>query len=338
MIVLSELNRSYWEDPARYLHFTKLTEGCADVFFFAGLFDYAVIPHLSGKPIWCLEFEEPNRYFLDGLLRPFEQVQDRIDRIFTICPYTAEWLNEREGSDRRVPVYFPFAARHVPEPQEKTFDVIYTGHVWSGVLEFVAPMAAHQYCLVSRRVGSDLDDMITHEDVGYFEKLRLIARSRVAVVHNLLFPNKKHIAHVKRLPGADRNKAFSQIFQRRDVSDPVVPQLKSRLFEAAFCRTLILCARDDWNVAERYFEPEQEFLYYRRGALEETLNQVLSDWGRYEGVIERAFQRAISQYTTEAFTRSYLVGSSGSRPPAGKVSPLKRRTGLKGAVTRLLAR
>ena len=55
------------------------------------------------------------------------------------------------------------------------------------------------------------------------------------------------------------------------------------MFEAAFCRSLILCRRDRWNVIERFFEPGEEFVYYEEGKLTETLGRVLADFGAYHG-------------------------------------------------------
>ena len=57
---------------------------------------------------------------------------------------------------------------------------------------------------------------------------------------------------------------------------------------------------------ERFFDPGEEFVYYEEGPLRETLGRVLADFGAYQRVIDRAFERAREQYTTEAFVDRYL--------------------------------
>lgn len=326
MIVLSEPSLNYEDDPTRHFDFSTFSETTADVVFIACYINHELLSVVSGKPIWCLDLEEPNKFFSKAMLEHNQQVDRRLDRIFSICPYTCDWLNRREGSDRRVPVFFPFPGRSIPDRQAKDFDVIYTGHVWPALREFVEPMLRHRYCLVSRRLGNDLDRHITHHTASYRKKLDLIARSRVAVIHNLLFPSEKHVRQVRQLPEASDNVAFSQLFAPQPPDVPVVPQLKSRLFEAAFCRSLILCARDDWNVVERYFEPESEFVYFRRGELAETLDRVLSNFGRYEEVVENAFRRASAEYTTEMFAKRYLQARQDATTATG-TAPANARKG-----------
>ena len=110
------------------------------------------------------------------------------------------------------------------------------------------------------------------------------------------------------------NKAFADIptgfmrLAKRLLTGPEieVPQLKSRIFEAAFCRSLILCKKDNFNVIEKYFMPGEEFVYYEEGRLVETVNKVLTNYDAYLSVIENAYNRAVKQYTTNAFFEKYL--------------------------------
>jgi spore maturation protein CgeB len=112
--------------------------------------------------------------------------------------------------------------------------------------------------------------------------------------------------------GWENNHAFSlvprphQLWQRLTKRNVVVPQLKSRVFEAAFGRSLILCKRDPFNVIERYFEPGKEFVYYDEGRFKETVKEILANYQNYEPIIERAYKRAIENYTTAKFVENYL--------------------------------
>jgi hypothetical protein len=75
-----------------------------------------------------------------------------------------------------------------------------------------------------------------------------MSKSKIAVVHNVLFTTQGYLDNAKKIySDAMDCKAYSH------VNIGLAPQLKSRLIEAAFCRTLILCRRDPWNLVERYF-------------------------------------------------------------------------------------
>ena len=165
-----------------------------------------------------------------------------------------------------------------------------------------------------RLVSNSGHDLVTNRGVGYEEKLGLISQSRITLTHNLLYPTVRHVLNVWKYPEWFANKAFSDIprgaigLVKRLLMGPEieVPQLKSRIFEAAFCRSLILCKKDNFNVIEKYFTPGEEFVYYDEGRLVETVNKILANYDAYLPVIDRAYKRAAEQYTTAAFFEKYL--------------------------------
>ena len=80
-----------------------------------------------------------------------------------------------------------------------------------------------------------------------------------------------------------------------------MPQFKTRMHEAAFSRTLNLVMRDSWNIAEQYYEPETEFIYFDNAQdLERKINDIINNWSDYNDMIGRAYTKSL-QYTTENF-------------------------------------
>jgi hypothetical protein len=309
MRILAEGTKTYPDDPARHFGFGRFAERAGDIWLAAGHFDFETVRSLAGERIVYLDLEEPNRFFSPDPAFNRQAYEDAFHHVYTLCPYTAAWLNGRQGSPRRTPVFFPFNERFIPERSEKAFDVIYTGHlVAPAVSRLVDAIAPFNYRLVSQ---SD-DPRVTDRSASYVQKLDLIARSRVTVVQNLLFLRPGHVKAVKATEGWEENEAFADIVRAIEAGDEatveevVAPQIKSRVFEAAFCRSLILCRRDRWNVIERFFEPGEEFVYYEEGKLTETLQGILADFGAFHAVIDRAFERAGAEYTTEAFVEQYL--------------------------------
>ena len=85
------------------------------------------------------------------------------------------------------------------------------------------------------------------------------------------------------------------------------PQIKTRPFEAAFCKSLILCKKDQWNIIEEWFEPNTEFLYYEdSNDLYHIIRKALDNYSDYQDIIERAHTKALNNYTTRHFINKFL--------------------------------
>lgn len=308
MRIFSGRTLSYPEDPTRYFNFARFEGDAADFILCEGYVDFRDLASMQDSKIVYLEFDEPNRFLSSDPLFNHVEYEDCLYRVFTICPFTADWLNSKYGN-KRTPVFFPFNEQYIPSSSGKAFDVIYTGHILSdSILSIASAISNFNY----RFVSNSKHELVTNHCVSYLEKLYLVSKSRIAVVHNLLYPNKDHISNIIRMEDYQENKAFGMIMSSRSSWNPLkrrgilVPHLKSRLFEAAFCRSLIVCRRDPWNLVERFFRPEREFVYYEPGRLEVTIRAILDDYRAYEETVERAFERAVREYTTEAFFNRYL--------------------------------
>jgi hypothetical protein len=149
------------------------------------------------------------------------------------------------------------------------------------------------------------DLLITNKGCSYKDKLNLISQSKITIVYNLIDSNKGHITRLSKLPGIKSNKSFKKVFYNNP--DMFVPQIKSRLFEAAFCKSLILCRKDQWNLIENFFEKDKEFVYYNdERELNAKIKEILFNYDKYKLIIDNAYKRAIRDYTTEAFYNRYL--------------------------------
>jgi hypothetical protein len=319
MEVLRRSAHGYAQDPTKNLGFEKYNgQGNPEVALIVAAFEKIAcwdslglseieLERVKKKKVVRLEFEEPNKFFIG---EDFNTYDNDFYKVFTLCPYTSEYLNKQEGLNKRVPIFFPFNGQHIPPQIEKKFDIIYTGHLHpKPIHRDVKIISRFNYRLVS----NSNDPLVTDRGVGYEEKIKLISESKITLVHNLLYPTFRHLRNIWKYPQWQSNKAFSQLptplrmarFFTRNASMSV-PQLKSRVFEAAFSRSLILCKRDPFNIIESFFEPGKEFVYYEEGKLAETVAQILQSYDKYQPVIERAFERAQKEYTTEAFFNKFL--------------------------------
>ncbi len=321
MEILKRGDHGYSQDPTKNFGFERFDgQGDSDVVLIVAAFEQLAgcwdqydlsdqeLKRIKSKKVIRLEFEEPNKFFRG---ENFDFYDYSFHKVFTLCPYTAEYLNNLQGAKRRIPIFFPFSKESIPEIRNKDIDIIYTGHIIAKpIYKDIKIISNFNYRLVS----NSKNKLVTDFGVSYQEKIDLISRSKVTLVHNLLYPTFQHLKEVWKYPDWHNNLAFKclpqpsswiKFFLSRKTM--LVPQLKSRVFEAAFSRSLILCKRDPFNVIENFFEPGEEFIYFEEGELKEKLEDILLNYKKYLPIIEKAYVKAVNLYTTEEFFNRYLV-------------------------------
>jgi spore maturation protein CgeB len=260
--VVRNFEANYPEDPIRFFNFEDYNEDTKDCILFIGAHPHNSISNPNNLPKYFLSTEEQT-WDLDSTDRyvPF------VEKIFTICDPKFTNRAKREFS------FFPTNQKMLPTTFDKEYDVIYTGYAnATHVSDLLGVIRNYNYVYAS--FGST-NPFVTHTNVTYTDKLSLISKSKITVVHNLNGNN--------------------------------TPQLKSRPFEAALCKSLILCKKDDWNFIETWYEEGKEFLYYTDGNdLKEKIDEVLSNYSSYQEIINNAYQRSIENYTTEAFVNKHF--------------------------------
>jgi glycosyl transferase family 1 len=240
-----------------------------------------------------LELEEPNRFFVDVDWFNHFEFDKRFSKVLSICPYTTKWLNETHSANHTY-VFMPIC--YQPQENEKTYDIIYAGHIYPGEIETdVSVLKDFHYKVVS----NTNHPLTTNRSATHEEKLKLISQSKITLVHNLLYPTEEHIRKVRAITNYQDNEAFAMLDRG------IVPQIKVRALEAAQCKSLILCQRDPWNVIENYFEPDKEFIYYDKTNAKEQILHILAHYEDYLSVIENAYIK-VQNYTTTAFFNQYL--------------------------------
>ena len=136
----------------------------------------------------------------------------------------------------------------------------------------------------------------TDKDLKFKEKINLVAKTKVSICYNLVHIDPKHITAINSYNRWQENEALSQVGKWN-----VKPQFKTRMHEAAISRTLNLVLKDDWNIAERYYKPDEDFIYFEnKKDLKSKLDDILNNWEDYENMIENAYNKAMN-YTTEKF-------------------------------------
>lgn len=269
MPIYTNLNLNYHEDPARYYGFEKYENLISNVDLFFGASQHGNITKPSSNTKILFATEEQINE-LDPLycIGNIHHYETYVDEILSISPL----CHTRSTPLKRQFVFQPFDPEFEPENKIKIWDIIYTGYArLSHVEHIVDTISKFNYRFVSFNHHRS-----TNQNVSYKEKLQLVANSKISVVHNI-------------------------------VAD-VIPQLKTRPFEAAFCKTLILCRYDKYKTLEKWFTPDEDFIYYNEDKnLESIIQNILDNYDQYQFMIENAYNKAHKEYTTEQFVKKYLI-------------------------------
>lgn len=287
-------------------YISKLDLKNTDILICEGNFDRGIFKYLKPEcKLVTFEAEHPNGFAVPG--RDFFEREKELHhfahKIYTICPFSAEWLNKIWGGNKYSSIFFPIDVDLMPvvDSLDKCFDVIYTGNASREAFSFLEKIFKFNYAWISGVNATG----VTHLGVSYLEKLKLVASSRISIVHNRMPLNDVASRMIRSWPKWDLNEAFRDINSIENrIYFPELPQIKSRVFEAALCGSLILCLRDKWNIIERFFKPNVDFLYYDLDSdLEVLISDILTNYDQYFPLIENAQRKVVELYSTEEFVK-----------------------------------
>lgn len=280
MIVDTDFRSNYPDDPVRHFHFESDGQG--------PVFKYGIHKPVTPIDIYlCLE--EP-------IVTPGEDLLTwgpLCKKILTLCPFTTEWIKKEMGIPAQC-VFFPTNPKYLPVNFEKKYDLIYCGNLSDETIRLLE--IASKICKICV-VSMSPHHLVTHSNVSYIEKLNLIAQSKICMVHNIAWCSDYAVHNIVGFAGYNNNPAYRLV-----KSHKILPQIKSRTFEAAFGKSLILSRNDPWNLIDMYFS--NQYIGYDVSSFAEILQHALSQDNNH--MIENAYQMAINNYTTDHFKERFL--------------------------------
>ena len=317
MLIVSDFTGDYKDGYNTSLNIEQYSSEDSDTVFFYGIqcgIDKKNIQRYKDYrrkillDLWspCQFFVEPNHF---SILEDF-------DEVYTICPYTADWTNAQLGRKLMKYCFYPVTpetispqatvgsikkllldrfnightSSHASEPSglKKTHDVCYVGGLYSPEHHLMIDIISkYRYVFVTQ----NREKKATHRRLTNAEKINQVAKCKIGICFNKLYPTASHVASVKSYADWQNNRAFDCL------SDPIsiAPQIKTRLHELALCKTLILCHRDPWNLVEDYYEPGKEFIYFDNiEDLETLIPEILANYDAYQSVIDNAYRKVMN--------------------------------------------
>jgi len=301
----------YWCDHLRTYEFDEINFKSKIILYF-GNPKLKFLDKLSKRKKVYVDFEEPNRLaFYSSSSKNLDlwkggNYDCQFDKIFSICPYTSEWFNDLNNNKKREAIFHPTNENLIYKKNnlKKDIDVIYTGNIHGLKKDILATMLEPITKFNYRIVSSFGDNkMVTDKNISNEKKFELIARSKISVIHQLLFPDRNLIEKFLKIKDIRKNKAFEHI------DDGIIPQMKSRPFEAAWSKTLILIKKDPFNVIENYFEPNKHFLYFEEHELEKKIKYIINNYEDFRHITGAAYTHVKENYSRTKFLEKVSLSS-----------------------------
>ncbi len=243
-----------------------------------------------------------NKYFINTaqpceIINGYSDIekQEYFDKVYTICPYTPVVINDE--NKKFEPICFPYNEKYFEKYNninylDKTYDVIYYGQIHNEIYtNLINSITKFNYRLCAPSIDTfvryNQHKKITNLGINSLEKWDLLSRCKISVGFNLIFINDIHIKNLKNIPNINSFKNIDSVYNKK-----IMPQMKTRMVEAALTKTLMLIYKDEWNVIENWFEPNVDFLYWETfEELEKMMGEILSNYNNYWYIVENAHKK-----------------------------------------------
>ena len=323
MKVIQDLSDNYPDDVNHYTKFSEMGDDSKEEVLFVDLGavsnPFFRHEHRNYKRKVALVWEQPCAWTSGrgDSMSVSGDFEDYYDEYYTICPYSADWLNEHfHGREKFKLAIVPYNINDTPQKEyEKEFDVIYWGNIHCldhlHMLEAMRSFKSNFYTVHPAhwtvKMSKDSFHRYANQISGISEPRRnmweILRKTKIFVMTNTIPLTEAHIKSITSMPKWNKNEAFSNLEQM------IAPQMKTRSIEAAFNKTLSLVKKDPWNVIEHFFEPGVDFLYYESNEqLAPMIQEITENWDDYKHIVDNAYEKAVNNYTSQQMYKMISEG------------------------------
>jgi hypothetical protein len=225
------------------------------------------------------------------------------DKVYTICPYTSK-IFDFEKESKFIPICFPFNEKYFKKydnitKENKKYDVIYYGQIHSPMYKnLIDTISKFNYRISCNDILTyekyNLSSKITNLGLSSRQKWDLLSECKICVGFNLIFISDNHINNLKQINNINNFEKIDKIYEKK-----MMPQMKTRMIESALTKTLMLIYKDDWNVIENWFTPNEDFIYFENFEdLEEKISNITKNFSDYWWIIENA-NKKVKEYSLD---------------------------------------
>lgn len=278
----------------------KLSDETSDIAFFNGvefIYDKNLREMHKDYTRRCLFAHWSPCEFMNELNEFHFEAYDFFTEVYCVCPFTCKFMNEYFGYEKFK--YVPYLYTNHTPMQFGEYDSVCS---WFGSIHGndhihaidVISKFPHKFITSQQNTWMRHQyefNKCTHVNVSTDEKLHLVSRTKSSLTINKLYksPSTVNNSKYKNLTLG----AYNQWHKGQ------LPQFKVRTHEIATCKSLILALKDDWNLIEDFYTPDEHFIYFENfNQLEEILHDVDKNFEDYTHIIENAFEQ-VQNYTVE---------------------------------------
>lgn len=236
-------------------------------------------------------------------------------RVFCSDYFFVNWMNKQNRSKKFVFMPFPnFQNNFKTIPyHKKKYDVIFNGGIFSNLhLKILNQILNYKYIFTCRPYKRRFFSMskspyIFYNLASFFIKSRnlseekykkTLAQSKICICINLSFLN---LTQLKNFVQEDKKKLYSNY--NHIIQTKTCANFKIRMYEAANSKTLMLVYKDRWNLVEKYFVANQDFIYFKDTEdLKIKIDKILNNYENYIKIIESAYNKS-KKYTLDNFIK-----------------------------------
>lgn len=249
----------------------------------------------------------------DFMANNFTQVikrQNFFDKVYSSCPYASNFLNDQFSTSKYKFVPIPTYSEKLFENYKeinylKKFDVAFYGGLHSeehsNILKTMKKFnnVVMSYDNRMNRNFFKWPFFLNYKNfVPNRKKWDILHNTKILVGTNLLYLNDKHIKNFKEIPNIKKFQNYEIVCEKK-----ILPQLKTRMVEAASTKTIFLLKKDEWNVIEEWFTPDEDFIYWLDiKDLEEKIFEISRNFQKYTHIIDSASKK-VKEFYFEGFMK-----------------------------------
>ena len=297
-------------------NFLKYKNKFKDKALFYGL-EWILNDNLEKEKIKNNFFEEkifinnslPSDFMENNFLQVIKR-QNFFDKVYSSCPYASNFLNNEFSTSKYKFVPIPTYSEQLFENYRKInylkeFDVAFYGGVHSkehtNILKTIKKFknVVMSYDNRLNRNFLKWPFFLNYQNfVPNSQKWDILYNTKILVGTNLLYLNDKHLKNFKEIPNIKNFQNYEIVCEKK-----ILPQLKTRMVEAASTNTLFLLKQDEWNVIEEWFTPGEDFIYWTDiKDLQEKIFEISKNYQKYIHILESASKK-VKEYYFEGFMK-----------------------------------
>lgn len=226
--------------------------------------------------------------------------QEYFTHVYTLCPYTSNWMN-KQSNTKFIPIPFPYNKKcfeNIDYSADKEYDVMYMGSLLGFEHFSIIDIMKNYKYIHSALSEYNHPYTPTHININSKDKWDLLSKSKVSIAMNLAPIDSSHTQWIEQYKNWNENEAFKLL------DTGYIPQFKPRVIESMMCKTLVLVRYDDWNVIEKWFEPNKHFIYwYGLEDLYYKLYHIVNNHKAYQPIVDAAYEKVQEYEITKIYEK-----------------------------------